>query len=390
MQPTSLEDILFFGPYGALNPSGDMILETRAWRERLFAQRAPESQSPYPGWVQRLSGIVNQGMPGGMIGGGGQLALNQLLIVMDGIDNPPFMRRVLTNKINQFLDALYVIPIRIGKVSLRLPRAKPRSDQIYFIGATNVPIDQLDPALTRPGRMGRHVWFRTPTKQDRLDIFELYIQKVAHDPELDRPERRDEIARITSGYPSPTPRRKVGRNGEVEVGDLVVGAGGKSTPVLAVHPRGEMDGPQGHIQRRDLQRVHADHLWTVEALDPRMLPRTFTVTELLERRQMVTTREPVLSTQARTSRVLVFGRTADRSLPPRTPFLGDGGFRHVTPDFCTADEDNLAAVEALLPAEFHRYSAWADELATLCSRKGVPRSQANPLTRSLRSWCSRV
>ena len=26
------------------------------------------------------------------MGGGGQLALNQLLIVMDGIDNPPFMR----------------------------------------------------------------------------------------------------------------------------------------------------------------------------------------------------------------------------------------------------------------------------------------------------------
>ena len=48
--------------------------------------------------------------------------------------------------------------------------------------------------------MGRHVWFRTPTKQDRLDIFELYLGKVAHDPDLDRPERRDEIARITSGY----------------------------------------------------------------------------------------------------------------------------------------------------------------------------------------------
>ena len=48
--------------------------------------------------------------------------------------------------------------------------------------------------------MGRHVWFRTPTKQDRLDIFELYLAKVAHAEELDRPERRDEIARITSGY----------------------------------------------------------------------------------------------------------------------------------------------------------------------------------------------
>jgi hypothetical protein len=61
-------------------------------------------------------------------------------------------------------------------------------------------MEMLDPALTRPGRMGRHVQFRTPTKDDRLDIFDLYLEKVAHDPELDSPERRDEIARITSGY----------------------------------------------------------------------------------------------------------------------------------------------------------------------------------------------
>src|SRR5262245_39866784 len=59
-QPTNLEDFLFFGPNGALNPSGDMILETRAWREKLFAHRAPEPQSPYPGWARRLGTIVNQ------------------------------------------------------------------------------------------------------------------------------------------------------------------------------------------------------------------------------------------------------------------------------------------------------------------------------------------
>jgi ATP-dependent Zn protease len=195
--PPSLEEFLFFGRHGALNPSGDMILETRAWRDRLFAERAPEparSQS----FLQR---IVNQGIAGGLVGGGGgQLALNQLLIVMDGVDNPPFFRRVFTNRINQILDAFYLVPFRVRGRSLRVPKPKPRKDQIYFIGATNVPIELLDPALTRPGRMGRHVWFRTPTKQDRLDIFELYIQKVAHAPELDRPERRDEIARITSGY----------------------------------------------------------------------------------------------------------------------------------------------------------------------------------------------
>jgi cell division protease FtsH len=198
--PTNLEDHLFYGPNGALNPTGDMILETRAWRERLFNERAPERRSPYPPFVQKLASIVNQGAMPGMFGGGGQLALNQLLIVMDGVDNPPFTRRVLTNKVNGLLDASYVIPSRIGRLRLRLPTPKPRKEQIYFIGATNVPIDNLDPALTRPGRMGRHVWFRTPTKQDRLDIFDLYITKVAHDAELDRPERRDEMARITMGY----------------------------------------------------------------------------------------------------------------------------------------------------------------------------------------------
>jgi hypothetical protein len=85
-------------------------------------------------------------------------------------------------------------------MSLRLPPPRPRSEQVYFIGATNVPIDRLDPALIRAGRMGRHVWFRTPTKQDRLDVLDLYIGKVAHEAELDQPARRDEIARVTNGY----------------------------------------------------------------------------------------------------------------------------------------------------------------------------------------------
>jgi cell division protease FtsH len=192
-----VSDFSFYGPWGAQNPSGDLIVETARWRERLFEQRAPSR------WTNPIvDRIVNQ-FPGGGLGGmmgGGQLALNQLLVVMDGIDSPPFMRRVLTNRINTLLDASYIVPRRIGKVSLRIPRARPRGEQIYFIGATNVPLDRLDPALTRPGRMGRHVQFRTPTKEDRKDVFDLYLDKVEHDPDLDDPKRRDEIARITNGY----------------------------------------------------------------------------------------------------------------------------------------------------------------------------------------------
>ena len=196
---SSIHDLLWYGQNGSLTASGDLILETRAWRERLFAER--EARPARSGWEQRLHGALGNFLPGGGMGmGGGSLALNQLLVVMDGIDNPPFMRRVFTNRFNTTLDASYIVPRRFGKISLRLKPPRPRAEQIYFIGATNVPIDRLDPALIRPGRMGRHVWFRTPTKQDRLDVFDLYINRVGHEPELDTERRRDEIARITNGY----------------------------------------------------------------------------------------------------------------------------------------------------------------------------------------------
>src|SRR3954468_13977194 len=195
--PKSIHDVAFYGPMGAMHPDGELLLETREWRERLFAERAaaqrgPSLPSPFPRLTQFM-------FPGGM-GMGGGMALNQLLIVMDGVDDPPWRKRFLTSRINTFLDATYIVPPKLRGRSMRLPRPKPPTEQVFFVGATNVPIDALDPALVRPGRMGRHIWFRTPTKEDRKDIFELYITKVAHAPDLDTPKRRDEMARITHGY----------------------------------------------------------------------------------------------------------------------------------------------------------------------------------------------
>jgi cell division protease FtsH len=201
--PTSRHDLNFFGRWGALTPTEDIVWETPEWRDRVFRSRAPEPLGVYPpalqGMVNRINGFFFPGGMGGM-GMGGGLALNQLLVQMDGIDEPPFFRKWLTKKFNTFLDALYIVPRRIGKASLRIRPPKPRPEQVYFIGATNVPIEQLDPALLRPGRMGRHIYFRTPTKKDRLDIFDLYLGKVDHVAELDGDKRRDELARITNGY----------------------------------------------------------------------------------------------------------------------------------------------------------------------------------------------
>jgi ATP-dependent Zn protease len=191
----SVHDELFFGPMGALTQEGDLILETAAWRERLFAARADPPRQIYPAFYDRIRRVIP-----GYAGQGGGLALNQLLVVMDGIDEPPPVRKFLTRKWNTFLDALYIVPQRIGKIPLRKRAPRPRPEQIYFIGACNVELERLDPALIRAGRMGRHIYFRTPTWEDRRDIFDLYLKKVAHDPELDTPRKRDELARITNGY----------------------------------------------------------------------------------------------------------------------------------------------------------------------------------------------
>ncbi|MEA2359909.1 MAG: cell division protease FtsH [Solirubrobacteraceae bacterium] len=197
---SGFEEPPLYGPWGALTATGDLVLENRQWRDRLFMSRAeprgPVGPPPPLAAVRdRIQGVMFPGM-----GGGGQLALNQLLVQMDGIDEPPFLRKFLTNRFNTFLDAIYIVPHRVRKLRLRVKPPKPRGEQIYFIGATNVPIEALDPALVRPGRMGRHIWFRTPTKDDRSDIFDLYLGRVAHEADLDRPERRDELARMTNGY----------------------------------------------------------------------------------------------------------------------------------------------------------------------------------------------
>jgi ATP-dependent Zn protease len=195
---STIHDFCFFGPNGSLTPTGDLVIESRAWRERVFAERAATTPSN-GNLLGGLGARLQRYMPG-MFGGYQGTALNQLLVVMDGMDEPPAMRKFFTNRVNNFLDAMFVVTSSIGKIPLRLPPPKPRPEQVYFIGACNVPIEALDPALTRAGRMGRHIWFRTPTKDDRKDIFDLYMAKVDHEPDLDTERRRDELARITSGY----------------------------------------------------------------------------------------------------------------------------------------------------------------------------------------------
>ena len=64
---------------------------------------------------------------------------------------------------------------------------------ILVIGATNRAAD-LDPALLRPGRFDRSISFDLPSRSGRREIIDYYLDRKAHVPELDREDRRDQLA----------------------------------------------------------------------------------------------------------------------------------------------------------------------------------------------------
>ncbi len=59
------------------------------------------------------------------------------------------------------------------------------SANVVIIGATNAAEGHLDPALMRPGRFDRKIYFNLPDVDQRAQIFSYYLKKVKSDPNLD-------------------------------------------------------------------------------------------------------------------------------------------------------------------------------------------------------------
>jgi ATP-dependent Zn protease len=117
--------------------------------------------------------------------------VNELLVQMQSFDEPTSSGRVrgfLIDTVNRLLPA--------GHQILKRP---PTSSNILVIGATNRAAD-LDPALLRPGRFDRSIHFDLPGKRGRREIIDYYLGKKAHVPELDKEERRDQLAAMTFQY----------------------------------------------------------------------------------------------------------------------------------------------------------------------------------------------
>jgi ATP-dependent Zn protease len=82
---------------------------------------------------------------------------------------------------------------------VRLKTRKPRYNNILLIAATNRS-DDLDPALLRPGRFDRRLYFDLPTKQGRRDLIDFFLSHKSHHEQLDGEIIRDRLAHDTLGY----------------------------------------------------------------------------------------------------------------------------------------------------------------------------------------------
>ncbi len=117
--------------------------------------------------------------------------VNELLIQMQSFDQPPRLER-MRSRMMSWINT-YLPPER------RMKAGKPAYNNILLIAATN-RADTLDPALLRPGRFDRRLYFDVPTKQGRLDLIEFFMQRKAHEPEMDEPSVRDRLSHDTFGY----------------------------------------------------------------------------------------------------------------------------------------------------------------------------------------------
>ncbi len=110
---------------------------------------------------------------------------------MQSFDQPPLRTRLkgkLIGFVNGYLpDDRQMTPI------------KPEYHNILLIAATNRG-DSLDPALVRPGRFDRRLYFDVPTKQGRVELIDYFLDRKRHHQQLDDEHTRERIAYETFGY----------------------------------------------------------------------------------------------------------------------------------------------------------------------------------------------
>ena len=117
--------------------------------------------------------------------------VNELLVQLQSFDVPGWGERAWGRVIDWLNGYL--------PLDHQLHKPPPRYNNILVIAATN-RAEALDPALLRPGRFDRKLYFDLPNKDGRRELIDYFLARKAHHPELDEPLRREELAHLTFGY----------------------------------------------------------------------------------------------------------------------------------------------------------------------------------------------
>ena len=131
---------------------------------------------------QGMSSTGSQGVAG---------VVNELLVQLQSFDEPTKGQRIIgfyVDVANKFLPARH----QLAKPQLERPN-------VLVVAATNRR-DDLDPALIRPGRFDRSIYFGLPGRAGRADIISYYLAKKNHVESLSSVDAVDEIAGMTIGY----------------------------------------------------------------------------------------------------------------------------------------------------------------------------------------------
>ncbi len=156
-------------------------------------RKAARKEGGAIGFIEEIDaiGAARQGMGSSTSREGVSGVVNELLIQLQSFDQPPAGTRLVNwfvDRVNRFLP-----PHR------QFDKRRPPEANVLVVGATNRAAD-LDPALLRPGRFDRSIYFGLPSRAGRREIIDFYLDRKSHATALDDPELRDTLSAMTMGY----------------------------------------------------------------------------------------------------------------------------------------------------------------------------------------------
>ena len=199
--PPSIHDVQFYGPHGALTWDGDLVLESRAWRDRLFEARAEKPSSIYPPVVEKLAGR-GQELHDARHDGRRRRARAQPAAGRDGRHRRPAADEAHPHQAHQ----------HVPRRDVHRPAQDRQAEAAAAASeaATRRRSTSSAPATCRSRRSTRRsparaAWAATSTSARRRGRTAATSStstwaRSRTTPSSTSPSRRDELARITNGY----------------------------------------------------------------------------------------------------------------------------------------------------------------------------------------------